>query len=41
VDPQVQKLAMATGKVDYVHCKHRPITLADFSTFRRRRQKAG
>ena len=41
VDPQVQKLAMATSKVDYVHCKHWPITLADFSTFRRRRQKAG
>ena len=41
VDPQVQKLAMATSKVDYVHTKHWPITLADFSTFKKAEAKGG
>ncbi|HEY8789937.1 MAG TPA: ABC transporter substrate-binding protein [Actinopolymorphaceae bacterium] len=41
VDPQVQKLAMATSKVDYVHCRHWPVTLADFSTFKKAEAKGG
>jgi len=41
VDPQVQKLAMTTSKVDYVHTKHWPITLADFSTFKKAEAKGG
>ena len=41
VDPQVQKLAMATAKVDYVHCRHWPVTLADFSTFKKAEAKGG
>ena len=41
VDPQVQKLAMAAAKIDYVHCRHWPVTLADFSTFKKAEAKGG
>jgi peptide/nickel transport system substrate-binding protein len=41
VDPQVQKLAMVTSKIDYVHCRHWPVTLADFSTFKKAEAKGG
>ncbi len=41
VDPQVQKLAMAAAKIDYVHCRHWPVTLADFSTFKKAEANGG
>jgi peptide/nickel transport system substrate-binding protein len=37
----VQKLGMATGKYDYVHCRHTAVTLADFSTFKKAEAKGG
>ena len=41
VDPEVQKLAMTTSKVDYVHTQHWPVTLADFSGFKKAEAKGG
>ncbi len=40
-DSQVQILAMTAGKFDYVHTRNTPVTLGDFSGFKKAEAKGG